>query len=101
MVTKGANPHEVRIGVMAAVQTTIAALKELSRPVTTPEEIAQVRSVGGRGGCGEEDCEAVGSGQGVREGPRNSTSSQLRGGLSHILVGFKPYPLTSQKKLLK
>ena len=42
VVTKGANPHEVRIGVMAAVQTAISSLKTLSRPVTTPEEIAQV-----------------------------------------------------------
>jgi hypothetical protein len=32
------------MGVMAAVQTSIDALKELSRPVTTPEEIAQVRT---------------------------------------------------------
>jgi chaperonin GroEL (HSP60 family) len=44
VVSKGANPHEVRMGVMAAVQTSIDALKELSRPVTTPEEIAQVRT---------------------------------------------------------
>lgn len=43
VVTKGANPHEVRLGVMAAVQTSISTLKDISRPVTTPEEIAQVR----------------------------------------------------------
>ena len=42
VVTKGANPHEVRLGVMAAVQASINALKDLSKPVTTPEEIAQV-----------------------------------------------------------
>ena len=45
VVTKGANPHELRIGVMAAVQASISALKELSKPVTTPEEIAQVREL--------------------------------------------------------
>ncbi len=46
VVTKGANPHEVRIGVMAAVSSTINSLKELSKPVTTPEEIAQVCGAG-------------------------------------------------------
>ena len=49
MVTKGANPHEVRIGVMAAVQAAISALKDISRPVTTPEEIAQVSVPSGQG----------------------------------------------------
>ena len=43
VVTKGANPHEMRMGVMSAVETSIKFLKESSRPVTTPEEIAQVR----------------------------------------------------------
>ena len=42
-VSKGSNPHEVRIGVMAAVETVLTTLKSLSKPVTTPEEIAQVR----------------------------------------------------------
>ena len=41
-VSKGANPHEVRIGVMSAVETVLGELKKLSKPVTTPEEIAQV-----------------------------------------------------------
>lgn len=31
------------LGVMLAVDTIIAELKKLSKPVTTPEEIAQVR----------------------------------------------------------
>lgn len=50
MVTKGANPHEVRLGVMAAVKASIDFLKELSRPVTTPEEIAQVSECAYEGG---------------------------------------------------
>ena len=41
-VSKGANPHEVRIGVMAAVEVVVGELKKLAKPVTTPEEIAQV-----------------------------------------------------------
>lgn len=41
-ISKGANPHEVRTGVMAAVNVTVEALKKLSKQVTTPEEIAQV-----------------------------------------------------------
>ena len=49
VVSKGANPHEVRIGVMAAVSKSIKCLKDLSKPVTTPEEIAQVRPLGGGG----------------------------------------------------
>ncbi len=42
MTSKGCNPHEVRTGVMAATTAVIEALKEMSKPVTTPEEIAQV-----------------------------------------------------------
>ena len=41
-VSKGANPHEVRRGVMAAVETVVMELRKLAKPVTTPEEIAQV-----------------------------------------------------------
>lgn len=43
-ISKGANPVEIRRGVMFAVETVINELKKLSKPVTTPEEIAQVRS---------------------------------------------------------
>lgn len=42
-ISKGANPIEIRRGVMLAVETVINELKKLSKPVTTPEEIAQVR----------------------------------------------------------
>jgi len=48
-VSKGANPHEVRKGVMAAVDTAVASLKKLSKPVTTPEEIAQVATISANG----------------------------------------------------
>ncbi len=41
-ITKGANPVEVRRGVMLAVDSVIANLKAMSKQVTTPEEIAQV-----------------------------------------------------------
>lgn len=41
-ISKGANPVEIRRGVMLAVETIINELKNLSKPVTTPEEIAQV-----------------------------------------------------------
>lgn len=41
-VSKGANPQEVRTGVQKAVIHVVEALKQLSKPVTTPEEIAQV-----------------------------------------------------------
>lgn len=44
-ISKGANPVEIRRGVMLAVEVVINELKKLSKPVTTPEEIAQVRSV--------------------------------------------------------
>uniref|UniRef100_A0AAZ1XYT6 60 kDa heat shock protein, mitochondrial n=1 Tax=Oreochromis aureus TaxID=47969 RepID=A0AAZ1XYT6_OREAU len=40
-ISKGANPVEIRRGVMMAVETIINELKNLSKPVTTPEEIAQ------------------------------------------------------------
>lgn len=44
-ISKGANPVEIRRGIMQAVEVVVEHLKKLSKPVTTPEEIAQV-SVG-------------------------------------------------------
>ena len=41
-ISKGANPVEIRKGVMMAVDSVVDSLKKLSKPVTTPEEIAQV-----------------------------------------------------------
>ncbi|XP_030627431.1 60 kDa heat shock protein, mitochondrial-like [Chanos chanos] len=48
-ISKGANPVEIRKGVMLAVETVIAELKKLSKPVTTPEEIAQVATISANG----------------------------------------------------
>ncbi|KAK2532092.1 Hspd1 [Columba livia] len=48
-ISKGANPVEIRRGVMLAVDTIIAELKKLSKPVTTPEEIAQVATISANG----------------------------------------------------
>ncbi len=45
VISKGANPVEIRRGVMNAVEAIVEALKEMSKPVTTPEEIAQVNIV--------------------------------------------------------
>lgn len=41
-ISKGANPVEIRKGVMMAVECVVEHLKKMSKPVTTPEEIAQV-----------------------------------------------------------
>ncbi|XP_026688504.1 heat shock protein 60A [Diaphorina citri] len=48
-ISKGANPIEIRRGVMLAVETIKTHLKELSKPVTTPEEIAQVATISANG----------------------------------------------------
>ncbi|XP_004569892.3 60 kDa heat shock protein, mitochondrial [Maylandia zebra] len=48
-ISKGANPVEIRRGVMMAVETIINELKNLSKPVTTPEEIAQVATISANG----------------------------------------------------
>uniref|UniRef100_A0AAR2KEA0 60 kDa heat shock protein, mitochondrial n=1 Tax=Pygocentrus nattereri TaxID=42514 RepID=A0AAR2KEA0_PYGNA len=48
-ISKGANPVEIRRGVMFAVETIINELKKLSKPVTTPEEIAQVATISANG----------------------------------------------------
>lgn len=48
-ISTGANPIEVRKGVMLAVDAIISHLKTLSRPVTTPEEIAQVATISANG----------------------------------------------------
>jgi chaperonin GroEL len=48
-ISKGANPVEVRKGVMKAVDVIVEELKAMSRPVTTPEEIAQVATISANG----------------------------------------------------
>ncbi|OCT63952.1 heat shock protein family D (Hsp60) member 1 L homeolog isoform X1 [Xenopus laevis] len=48
-ISKGANPIEIRRGVMLAVDAVIAELKKQSKPVTTPEEIAQVATISANG----------------------------------------------------
>ncbi|XP_062908006.1 60 kDa heat shock protein, mitochondrial isoform X2 [Mobula hypostoma] len=48
-ISKGANPVEIRRGVMLAVDTVINELKKMSKPVTTPEEIAQVATISANG----------------------------------------------------
>ncbi|CDW59388.1 chaperonin protein heat shock protein60 [Trichuris trichiura] len=48
-ISKGANPIEIRRGVMMAVDCVVKTLKEISKPVTTPEEIAQVATISANG----------------------------------------------------
>ena len=48
-ISKGANPIEIRRGVMMAVDCIKENLKDLSKPVTTPEEIAQVATISANG----------------------------------------------------
>merc|ERR1712066_184603 len=48
-VTHGANPVEIRRGLMAAVQAVNNQLTEMSKSVTTPEEILQVATISANG----------------------------------------------------
>ncbi|KAK8761667.1 hypothetical protein V5799_027064 [Amblyomma americanum] len=48
-ISKGANPIEIRKGVMLAVERVVEELKKLSKQVTTPEEIAQVATISANG----------------------------------------------------
>lgn len=48
-ISKGANPIEIRRGVMLAVDAVIENLRKLSRKVTTPGEIAQVATISANG----------------------------------------------------
>jgi chaperonin GroEL len=48
-ISKGANPVEIRRGVMLAVDTVIAQLKKMSKNVNTPEEISQVATISANG----------------------------------------------------
>jgi len=44
-VSKGANPNEIRKGVMIAVEAVTQGLQDMSRAVTSSEEIAQVATI--------------------------------------------------------
>merc|ERR1719422_2208839 len=48
-VAHGASPVEIRRGLMAAVEAVNAHLSEMSKSVTTPEEILQVATISANG----------------------------------------------------
>merc|ERR1712112_294895 len=48
-VTHGANPVEIRRGLLKAIDSVCEHLKTISKPVTTPEEIAQVATISANG----------------------------------------------------
>jgi len=48
-ISRGANPIEVRRGIMLAVSVVVDELKRMSKAVTTPEEIAQVATISANG----------------------------------------------------
>ncbi|XP_034834297.1 63 kDa chaperonin, mitochondrial-like [Maniola hyperantus] len=48
-ISKGANPIEIRKGIMLAVATVTEELKKISKPVKTSEEIEQVATVSANG----------------------------------------------------
>ncbi|KAK9508290.1 hypothetical protein O3M35_007987 [Rhynocoris fuscipes] len=48
-ICSGCNPVEIRKGVMLAVEAVKEALREQSKPVTTPAEIAQVATISANG----------------------------------------------------
>lgn len=48
-ISKGANPTEIRKGIMLSVEKVIQNLKSISKEVTTPEEIAQVATISANG----------------------------------------------------
>lgn len=47
--SKATTNNVLVIGVMMAVDAVVGKLKELSKPVTTPEEIAQVATISANG----------------------------------------------------
>ena len=48
-ISQGANPIEVRRGIMIAVDNIVTELKRMSKPITTPEEISQVATISANG----------------------------------------------------
>ncbi|XP_023175081.2 60 kDa heat shock protein homolog 2, mitochondrial [Drosophila hydei] len=48
-ISRGANPVEIRRGVMLAIDSVKENLRKMSRPVNTPEEIAQVATISANG----------------------------------------------------
>ncbi|VDK18227.1 unnamed protein product, partial [Anisakis simplex] len=48
-ISRGANPVEIRKGVMKAVEALVAELKSMSRQIDSPEEIAQVATISANG----------------------------------------------------
>merc|ERR1719431_275466 len=48
-VTHGANPVEIRRGLLTAIESVCEQLKAISKTVTTPEEIAQVATISANG----------------------------------------------------
>jgi len=105
LVSAGANPLEVKAGIEKKVEQIIAKLKEMSKPISTKEEIAQVASISANdkeiGNIIAEAMEAVGK-DGVitvEEGQSFGVEKEVVEGMQFDKGYVSPYMITNADKM--
>jgi len=105
MVSAGANPIEIRNGIEKKVEQVISRLKEMSKQISTKEEIAQVASISANdkeiGGIIAEAMEAVGK-DGVitvEEGQHFGVEKEVVEGMQFDKGYVSPYMITNPDKM--
>ncbi|MFA5317950.1 MAG: chaperonin GroEL [Patescibacteria group bacterium] len=105
IVSAGANPIEIRNGIEKKVEQIISRLKEMSKQISTKEEIAQVASISANdkeiGGIIAEAMEAVGK-DGVitvEEGQHFGVEKEVVEGMQFDKGYITPYMVTNPDKM--
>ncbi len=105
MVSAGANPIEIRNGIEKKVEQVISKLKEMSKQISTKEEIAQVASISANdaeiGGIIAEAMEVVGK-DGVitvEEGQHFGVEKEVVKGMQFDKGYVSPYMITNPDKM--
>jgi len=105
LVASGVNPIEIKAGIEEKVQQIIKRLKEMSKPISTKEEIAQVASISANdkeiGGIIAEAMDAVGK-DGVitvEEGQHFGVEKEVVEGMQFDKGYITPYMITNAEKM--
>ncbi|MEK7068095.1 MAG: chaperonin GroEL, partial [Patescibacteria group bacterium] len=105
LVASGVNPIEIRTGIEEKVEQIIKKLKEMSKPISTKEEIAQVASIAANdkeiGSIIAEAMDAVGK-DGVitvEEGQHFGVEKEVVEGMQFDKGYVSPYMITNAEKM--
>merc|ERR1719273_78560 len=96
-VTHGANPVEIRRGLLTAIESVCEQLKAISKTVTTPEEIAQVATISANGDTSIGNLISEAMGKVVKEGKTLWDEMDIIEGMKFDRGYISPYFINQAK----